>query len=140
MGRRRGKLRNKECICYGVGENRYFVAVVVVVVVGEYACSRICSSGNMDCLHNLLLFTDAGFQDGRRNGEGNSYAHDRHGYDRPHQYDTRPMYNSRPPYGRGGPSTEEDDRAFALALQEEERHSEYMTFEFLNFQLWYYFV
>lgn len=78
-------------------------------------------------LQNLLLratSTDGLLQDGRRNGEGNSYAHDRHGYDRPHHYDTRPMYNDRLPYGRGAPSTEEDDRAIALALEEEERHSE----------------
>jgi len=82
------------------------------------------------------LFIDGFLQDGRRNGEGNSYAHDRHGYDRPHQYDTQPMYNGRPPYGRGAPSTEEDDRAIALALQEEERHSE-CQYAFLNFLLWF---
>ena len=63
-------------------------------------------------------------QDGRRNGEGSSYSHDRHGYERPQYYDTRPMYNDRFPYGRGGPSSEEDDRAIALALQEEEQHRE----------------
>ncbi|KAG0617179.1 hypothetical protein M758_5G170200 [Ceratodon purpureus] len=68
--------------------------------------------------HGPNIFDDYG----RRNGEGSSYAHDRHGYDRPHHYDTRPMYNDRFPYGRGGPASEEDDRAIALALAEEEQH------------------
>jgi hypothetical protein len=73
---------------------------------------------------------------GRRNGEGSSYAHDRphHGYDRPHHYDPRLMYNDRYPYGRGGPSSEEDDRAIALALAEEEQYRECHVF--MEFLLW----
>lgn len=76
-------------------------------------------------------------QDFRRSGEGTSYSNGGppYPYERPHHHDARPPYssndnrpmysNGRIPHYRGDFSTEENDRAIALALSEED-HSEFI--------------
>jgi hypothetical protein len=76
-------------------------------------------------------------QDFRRSGEGTSYSNGgpSYTYERPHHHDARPPYtsndnrpmysNGRIPHYRGDFSTEENDRAIALALSEED-HSEFI--------------
>ena len=76
-------------------------------------------------------------QDFRRSGEGTSYSNGgpAYTYERPHHHDARPPYtsndnrpmysNGRIPHYRGDFSTEENDRAIALALSEED-HSEFL--------------
>lgn len=76
-------------------------------------------------------------QDFRRSGEGTSYSNGgpAYTYERPHHHDARPPYssndnrpmysNGRIPHYGGDFSTEENDRAIALALSEED-HSEFI--------------
>ncbi|XP_024365337.1 protein DA1 [Physcomitrium patens] len=61
------------------------------------------------------------FDDARPIGVGSSYSNDRHGYDRHHEL--RPPKYDRPSYERGEPSSEETDRAIAIALSEDEYQS-----------------